>query len=616
MQLLRQSTGASILVGPVLDPSGASYASMAIGDFNITKNGTSAAMASAATATHSHNGNYIIALTTGNTDTIGQVAISCNKSTYAMSTFGFEVLAGAMFDALTGTTALALAGGDMNAAKIGGTVQTGRDLGASVLLSSGTGTGQVSLSAGAITVGTNNDKTGYALTQTFPSNFSSLGISAGGKINGVVLADTLTAYTGNTPQTGDAFARIGAAGAGLTALGDTRMANLDATVSSRSTFAGGAVASVTAAVTLPSIPANWLTSAGIAASALNGKGDWMPAYTQPAGFLGFNFGTVALASQIPAHFTNGTFVADGVFATAALANAPTSGGLDAAGVRTAIGMSTANLDTQLSAIKTEGDAIKAKTDNLPSSPAATGAAMTLTTAYDAAKTANATAPDNTSIAAIKAKTDNLPSDPAGQSATGTAITNATSPLALASTATAVKAVTDKLATMIEAVSSAWRWTEQALSQAPSGSGGNPLTLTKDDLLAFGPETLGYANAMLLPVIPQAPTIVIPAPPADSTKCAVYGYFENVGPATGAVITFTLKPTDKPVAGARLLLGRTVTASITAGTLMDSAGHGYLALERNDTTPGSHWLVECEEAGLSGVRMTLGSDTFDLGSLAR
>jgi len=56
------------------------------------------------------------------------------------------------------------------------------------------------------------------------------------------------AYPGNTAQTGDNFARIGVAGAGLTALGDTRIANLDATVSSRSTYAGGAVASVTGAV--------------------------------------------------------------------------------------------------------------------------------------------------------------------------------------------------------------------------------------------------------------------------------------------------------------------------------------------------------------------------------
>jgi len=39
------------------------------------------------------------------------------------------------------------------------------------------------------------------------------------KVQGVVLVDTLTTYTSNTPQTGDSFARIGAAGAGLTDLG-------------------------------------------------------------------------------------------------------------------------------------------------------------------------------------------------------------------------------------------------------------------------------------------------------------------------------------------------------------------------------------------------------------
>lgn len=51
----------------------------------------------------------------------------------------------------------------VNASHIGGTSQTGRDIGASVLLSSGTGTGQVSLSSGQVTVSTNNDKTGYGL---------------------------------------------------------------------------------------------------------------------------------------------------------------------------------------------------------------------------------------------------------------------------------------------------------------------------------------------------------------------------------------------------------------------------------------------------------------------
>jgi hypothetical protein len=50
--------------------------------------------------------------------------------------------------------------------------------------------------------------------------------------------------------------------------------------------------------------------------------------------------------------------------------------LTASGVRSAVGLASANLDTQLSAIDdyldTEVAAIKAKTDNLPASPAATG----------------------------------------------------------------------------------------------------------------------------------------------------------------------------------------------------------------------------------------------------
>jgi hypothetical protein len=85
---------------------------------------------------------------------------------------------------------------------------------------------------------------------TFPANFAALGITVGGKISEVALVDALTTYTGNTPQTGDAFARLGVAGVGLTNLGDTRIAKLDATVSSRSTYAGGTVAGVTAPVTL------------------------------------------------------------------------------------------------------------------------------------------------------------------------------------------------------------------------------------------------------------------------------------------------------------------------------------------------------------------------------
>lgn len=82
-------------------------------------------------------------------------------------------------DSLTFTVAAVL---DVNALRVGGTVQTARDLGLSVLLSPGTGTGQISISSGALTIGTNNDKNGYALTQGFPSNFSSLAVNASGHV--------------------------------------------------------------------------------------------------------------------------------------------------------------------------------------------------------------------------------------------------------------------------------------------------------------------------------------------------------------------------------------------------------------------------------------------------
>lgn len=68
---------------------------------------------------------------------------------------------------------------------------------------------------GAAMRGTDN----AALASSLPTNFSALGINVSGHVSRVTLADTLTTYTGNTPQTGDSFARIGAAGAGLTDLG-------------------------------------------------------------------------------------------------------------------------------------------------------------------------------------------------------------------------------------------------------------------------------------------------------------------------------------------------------------------------------------------------------------
>lgn len=74
---------------------------------------------------------------------------------------------------------------------LGGTSQTGRDIGASVLLSSGTGTGQLSLSSGLVTL-------------------------AGVTHTGAVIP-TVTTLTGHTAQTGDTYALANGA-TGFTAI--------------------------------------------------------------------------------------------------------------------------------------------------------------------------------------------------------------------------------------------------------------------------------------------------------------------------------------------------------------------------------------------------------------
>jgi hypothetical protein len=118
----------------------------------------------------------------------------------------------------------------VNAVNVGGTAQTGRDIGASVLLSSGTGTGQLDFTSGVVKANL-AQILGTALTET-------AGLLAGGfkkffnvatpaaTMDHGVLVDTVTTYTGNTPQTGDAFARIGApAGASVSA--DVAAAKVD-----------------------------------------------------------------------------------------------------------------------------------------------------------------------------------------------------------------------------------------------------------------------------------------------------------------------------------------------------------------------------------------------------
>ena len=67
-------------------------------------------------------------------------------------------------------------------------------------------TGAVGSVTAGVTVSTNNDKTGYSLTQAFPTNFASLGINSSGHISRVTLVDTTTTNTDMRGTDGAALA--------------------------------------------------------------------------------------------------------------------------------------------------------------------------------------------------------------------------------------------------------------------------------------------------------------------------------------------------------------------------------------------------------------------------
>lgn len=149
---------------------------------------------------------------------------------------------------------------------------------------------------------------------TTPPGFSALTVAAiqaglstyaGGDTSGTTTL--LTRLPGTVqPQTGDSFAMIGTAGAGLTALGDARLANLDATVSTRLP---------TSSYTAPLTAATTRAAVGLASANLD---------TQLA-----TIDTDVLTRLPTTSYT-----------------AP----LTASGTRAAVGLGSANLDAQFAAI--------------------------------------------------------------------------------------------------------------------------------------------------------------------------------------------------------------------------------------------------------------------------
>ena len=162
--IAKQSTALTVVVGPILDSTGAEYASAVIGDLSISKNGgTLTAMASAATLTYIANGMYTLVTTTANMDTLGAVQITCNKATYQMPKLERNVVPASVYDAIITNATNSTGGLPTATAAITG-------LAGVISTYAGGAVASVTGSVGSIT------------GVSFPSNFSVLSIDVNGKV--------------------------------------------------------------------------------------------------------------------------------------------------------------------------------------------------------------------------------------------------------------------------------------------------------------------------------------------------------------------------------------------------------------------------------------------------
>jgi len=208
----------------------------------------------------------------------------------------------------TGTGQISITSGvvSANTTQLSGTAQTARDLGAQLdaTVSSRLASASISLTGGAVTVGTNNDKSGYSL--------SAAGVQA--------VWDALTS----------ALTTVGS-------IGKLLVDNINATISSRLASAG---------YSAPLDAAGTRSALGLASANLDTQLDALPTAAENASAVRSNL-TTELGRIDVAISTRGTGTA-----------------LDAAGVRSAIGLAAANLDTQIDALPTAAENAAAVRSNL------------------------------------------------------------------------------------------------------------------------------------------------------------------------------------------------------------------------------------------------------------
>lgn len=220
---LRQSTAATVVLGVFVDSVDGATAETALtisqADIRLSKNGGAFAQTNnAAGATHMEAGDFGIPLDTTDTNTLGRLRVRVSESGALPVWADFMVVPANVWDSFFGADRLQVdvlelssdsTAADNAEAFFDGTgyAGTGNTI-PTVTAVTNQVTANVTQISGDTTAADNAeaffDGTGYAGTNnTIPT---------------VTTVGTLTTYTGNTPQTGDSFARLGApAGASVSA---------------------------------------------------------------------------------------------------------------------------------------------------------------------------------------------------------------------------------------------------------------------------------------------------------------------------------------------------------------------------------------------------------------
>ena len=329
--ILKQSTAATVPIGPFVDTATAATPYTAVIPYTcvrVYKNGAAPATKhDASTSIHGWQGMHRFALDTTDTGTLGRLTIQVYVSGKLQAWKDCTVVPANEFDSLvSGSDALEVDATLVEGADATDTIRdsvvddatridaselntlSGHDPGATIGTSSHAAADVWSVATRSLTI-LDEDSTTLDLDGT--------------------TIGTVTTLTGHTAQSGDSYARIGAAGVGLTAvaLADaTSDAVIADAVWNAATATYGAADTYGVLVETDLDAAGVRTALGMAAADLDTQLGAIPTVTE------FNLRTLVTAD----YFVVGDY------------SAP----LDAAGVRTALGMAAANLDTQLADLPT------------------------------------------------------------------------------------------------------------------------------------------------------------------------------------------------------------------------------------------------------------------------